>query len=454
VDATAMMLCVTIAFQLHYPGSLLLAPLGEIAPFIGGGIIAAWALLASRDYRDLLGGPAKAWGALMTSFGALSGCFLAGATFALFTAQDESWRWAALGLGAGAALVMVLHAFYCVVLPFVQTRGGLSERVALVGLTDTAARLVQRAQDDPQVTIVGVFHDRDRYEMPALNGVPVLGDVMDLLSWRGLSAVDRIVVCIDPLERARLAAVLKRVITLPHAIALAVEAPRYGDRAPTLEILSGVPVAIVSGGGNSLGKRFLKRLVDIVGSAAALVALLPLFVLIAALVKQDSPGPVLFGQKRFGLNNSVFKVWKFRTMVHQQAPAQSPFQQVGRNDPRVTPFGAFLRRTSLDELPQLINVLLGQMSLVGPRPHAVDMLVDGIDPFARLCNYAHRHRVKPGMTGLAQVRGSRGAIADAEALETRLEWDLEYVRTQSFWLDLWLMLKTAPIILSDRSAVR
>ena len=190
----------------------------------------------------------------------------------------------------------------------------------------------------------------------------------------------------------------------------------------------------------------LKRASDVVLATVALLLALPVSAAIVILVRRSSPGPVLFRQRRYGLDGREFTVFKFRTMTVLE---DDTVRQATRDDPRVTPIGRFLRRTSLDELPQLLNVLGGSMSLVGPRPHAVAhnehyrKLVSG---------YMLRHKVRPGMTGLAQVNGLRGETRDIGKMSQRVAYDLEYLKSWSLGLDIRILIKTARIVLTDRSA--
>jgi Undecaprenyl-phosphate glucose phosphotransferase len=182
----------------------------------------------------------------------------------------------------------------------------------------------------------------------------------------------------------------------------------------------------------------VKRAEDIVLSLLLLLACAPMMLIIALLVRLDSPGPVLFRQKRFGFNNNPITVLKFRTM-RVEAALDATVPQARRDDPRITQLGRILRRTSLDELPQLFNVLMGDMSLIGPRPHAIAhneyyaQIIDG---------YLRRHRVKPGITGLAQVNGLRGETATVAAMDARVKYDLYYIENWSLRLDLWILLRT------------
>jgi lipopolysaccharide/colanic/teichoic acid biosynthesis glycosyltransferase len=193
-----------------------------------------------------------------------------------------------------------------------------------------------------------------------------------------------------------------------------------------------------------------KRILDVVGATLLLaIALVPML-LIAMAIRLDSPGPILFRQRRIGFANLPFETLKFRTMQHRAGRART-LRQTCRHDPRVTRIGAVLRRTSLDELPQLFNVLRGEMSLVGPR-HAPGTCAGG-KPFELVTpHYPARHQVRPGMTGLAQVRGLRGETETEEKLLQRVEADLEYIENWSLWLDLTILLRTAKTVFSTQNA--
>ena len=177
----------------------------------------------------------------------------------------------------------------------------------------------------------------------------------------------------------------------------------------------------------------------------------PVFVVIALAIKLDSSGPVLFGQLREGYHNRVFKIWKFRTMYHE-ARDERAVQQTSRHDRRVTRVGWLLRRLSLDELPQFINVIRGEMSVVGPRPHALGMTSVGLPLTQVLEEYAARHRLKPGITGWAQVNGCRGEVDSHEKLRRRVSLDCYYIDHWSLSLDLWIILRTFALLLFDLDA--
>jgi lipopolysaccharide/colanic/teichoic acid biosynthesis glycosyltransferase len=170
-------------------------------------------------------------------------------------------------------------------------------------------------------------------------------------------------------------------------------------------------------------------------------------------VRIDSKGPVFFRQRRHGFNNEEIVVWKFRSMRADAADARAE-RQVSANDDRVTRVGRFLRKSSLDELPQLINVVRGEMSLVGPRPHAIGMKTGEVESARLVAEYAHRHRIKPGMTGWAAIKGSRGPLHAPAEVQRRVALDVDYIARQSFWLDLRIMLMTVPGLLGDRAGIR
>jgi lipopolysaccharide/colanic/teichoic acid biosynthesis glycosyltransferase len=186
----------------------------------------------------------------------------------------------------------------------------------------------------------------------------------------------------------------------------------------------------------------IKRIIDIVLSLLLLVLTFPVMIVIALVIKVETSGPVLFVQYRYGLNGKAIKVYKYRTMYYAMTDEYCKHQTT-RADPRVTRAGAFLRRRGLDELPQLLNVFWGNMSLVGPRPHALMTSIDGRLLGDIIDCYTYRHRMKPGITGWAQVNGWRGEIDAVHKLVKRLEYDLYYVENWSLWLDLKVLLKTA-----------
>lgn len=195
----------------------------------------------------------------------------------------------------------------------------------------------------------------------------------------------------------------------------------------------------------------VKRGFDIVVASLLLLFLAPVFLLVAAAIKLTSKGPVFFVQRRWGKGNVPFRLYKFRSM-YTELEDRSGIAHTVKNDPRVTAVGRLIRRSSLDELPQLINVLKGDMSLVGPRAHVLGMHAAGVRYEDLVPEYFARHAVRPGITGLAQVRGLRGEVTDADHAQARVDSDLEYIRTFSVWRDIRILLATIPTVLTGRAA--
>ncbi|MGH7049692.1 MAG: exopolysaccharide biosynthesis polyprenyl glycosylphosphotransferase [Acetobacteraceae bacterium] len=195
----------------------------------------------------------------------------------------------------------------------------------------------------------------------------------------------------------------------------------------------------------------VKRAEDLVLGSIILLAAAPAFVLAAIAIKLDSRGPVLFGQKRQGFHDRTFKLWKFRTMFHEASDPGAK-RQTSRCDDRVTRVGRFLRRFSIDELPQVLNVLRGEMSIVGPRPHALGMTSVGVPMTEVVSEYSARHRLRPGITGWAQVNGCRGQIDSHEKLQRRVSLDRYYINNWSVFLDFWIILRTVAVFVFDSDA--
>jgi Undecaprenyl-phosphate glucose phosphotransferase len=257
--------------------------------------------------------------------------------------------------------------------------------------------------------------------------------------------VDEIVVALPSYAMQPLHQVLRAVATIPANVTLSTGMGGYSVAANDRWPGRGVSVCRRPIGGC---RQLIKRSMDIALACAGLVCLAPLMAGIAIAIKLDSRGPVLFRQTRYGMNNQLLTILKFRTM-HASAALDATVPQARKHDPRVTRIGNFLRRSSLDELPQLINVLRGEMSLVGPRPHAV---VHDEQYAATLERYLERHRVKPGITGWAQVNGFRGETDTIEKIERRLAYDLYYIENWSLMLDIRILLLTLLVGIRQRNA--
>jgi Undecaprenyl-phosphate glucose phosphotransferase len=355
-------------------------------------------------------------------------------------------------LAAGAALV-ISHLIWTLVLRSLRGRGLLTPNLVIVGATPAADRLIRRAMKTRDVNILGVFDDRKERVAPRLHGVPVLGRTGDLIDHRILPFVDKIVITVPAKASARIAQMLDRLAPIPNPISLLLDDADDEAEAQAVGRIADFDLMQISGPAERSGYLAAKRAFDLALSIAGLIVLLPLLAAIAIAIKLDSPGPVFFRQRRHGYMNEEIVVWKFRSMRTETSDFAAA-RQVSAGDDRVTRVGRFIRKTSLDELPQILNVIGGEMSLVGPRPHAIGMLSGGAEASKLVETYAHRHRIKPGLTGWAAVNGSRGPVDTAEDVRRRVALDLEYVERRSFWLDIAIIVRTAPCLLGDSGAVR
>jgi len=324
----------------------------------------------------------------------------------------------------------------------------------MLGATESARRIIEENAKTKELNILGIFDDRIARAPHNIHGVPVVGTVEDLHNWDALPYVNRIVVTLPSMANKRKQDFVNRVRLLPNRIAFVVdEFETLNHVQQRVSEIAEISLRDVTGNPKSGRHTALKRLMDIAISATALVLGAPVLALIAVLIRLDSPGPALFKQPRHGFNNRVFNVYKFRSMRNDKADLKAE-QQTAVNDARVTKIGTFIRKTSLDELPQLLNVLKGEMSLVGPRPHAVGMKTQGKESIELVNEYAHRHKVKPGMTGWAQINGSRGPLHDGSDVAERVRLDVEYIERANVMWDIYIMLKTLPVLIGDRTNVR
>jgi putative colanic acid biosysnthesis UDP-glucose lipid carrier transferase len=250
-------------------------------------------------------------------------------------------------------------------------------------------------------------------------------------------AIDEVIIALPSSEGVLLEQVVRRLRLLPVELNVALDFVGYGGKFIELNQIGSANILRVQKKPISDWSVILKALEDYILAILSLIIFLPAMAVIALLIKLDSKGPVLFRQRRHGFNHRIFSVYKFRTMTVTEDGAE--ITQARKDDKRVTRMGWFLRRTSLDELPQLFNVLAGDMSLVGPRPHAV---VHNDHYSQMLENYACRHRVKPGLTGWAQINGLRGEASRPDEMEHRVRYDLEYIDNWSIWFDLKILLLT------------
>ena len=349
--------------------------------------------------------------------------------------------------------VLILHILWWTLVARWRAQGLLIPNVVVVGANSHADEFIATSINRRDMNILGVFDDRSDRSPVEMHGVPVLGTTDALLRHRIMPCIDLIVVTIDRSAAAHVSQIMDRLAKLPNPITMYVDDADETRRADAIEQIADAPLASLHSDSGAARKAFAKRVQDLViGLVALLFFSLPM-VLIALAIRLDSKGPVFFRQPRQGFNNEEFHVWKFRTMRHEAADMKAE-RQVTANDDRVTRIGRILRSTSLDELPQLFNVIVGEMSLVGPRPHAIGMKTCGVESSELVAQYAHRHRIKPGMTGWAAINGSRGPLHVAEDISMRVAFDIAYIERQSTVLDLQIMAKTIPSMLGDKDAIR
>ncbi|NYE62167.1 putative colanic acid biosynthesis UDP-glucose lipid carrier transferase [Duganella sp. 1224] len=332
--------------------------------------------------------------------------------------------------------------------PYADRSSG-ARTVAIVGANSVGIRFAAAIERNPNLymKVVGFFDDRAAERWPENLAHPMLGDMGDIARYvrehqiqqiyisQPISAQPRIRKLIDELQDTTAS-----VYFLPDIYVFDLMQARFDN-------IGGMPVIAICEtpftGFNSL----VKRLSDIVLAAGIQLMLTPLMLVIALAIKLTSPGPVIFRQRRYGLNGEQIIVYKFRSMTVAEDGAK--VVQATKNDQRLTRIGGFLRRSSLDELPQFINVLQGRMSIVGPRPHAVAHN----EQYRKLIKgYMLRHKVKPGITGWAQVNGLRGETETLDKMEARINYDLDYLRHWSLWLDLWIVLLTVRTVLKRENA--
>ena len=321
--------------------------------------------------------------------------------------------------------------------------GRLRRRIAVVGAGPVAQRLLRRLaeQDDPGVSVVGIFDDEPARPVARGSGRPVLGSVDDLVEHARIHRVDSVVVAMPLSAERRIDEVLRKLSLVPVDVRLCLDQFGLRPGPSSLTHVAGLNLLNLADRPLQDWARIAKEIEDRVLAALILLLLAPAMLTIALLIKLDSRGPVLFRQKRYGFNNRMIEIFKFRTM-YDEARDDRAEQLTRRNDPRVTRLGAFLRRTSLDELPQFLNVLRGDMSVVGPRPHAVAAKAGGLLYRDAVRYYDARHRVKPGITGWAQVNGWRGETETVEQIRKRVEHDLYYIEHWSLLLDVRIILRT------------
>jgi len=347
---------------------------------------------------------------------------------------------------ATPAALFAAHRLLPRVLPWLLAAEGMHRRAVIAGANDLGSGLAARLAADPLsgVRVAGFFDDR---APERIRGKSVLGPITALPDYVRANGIEIIYIALPMASQPRILRLLEELRDTTASIYFVPDIFLFDLIQARVDAVGELPVVAVCEtpfyGFNGL----VKRASDILISFFILVLISPLLLAIAIGVKLSSPGPVLFKQRRYGVDGREIVVYKFRSMT--VAEDGDVVRQATKNDSRVTRFGAFLRRSSLDELPQFVNVLQGRMSVVGPRPHAVAHN----EMYRKLIRgYMIRHKVRPGITGLAQVNGYRGETDTVEKMQARIEYDLAYLRSWSLVLDLQIILKTAVVVLKKQNA--
>ena len=369
--------------------------------------------------------------------------------FALKISDNFSRVWLAAWSGTALTVILVLRYAGGAFLRKMSRDGGVfARRVAIVGTTSLGSKFAERVVASPVgVTVVGVY-DAGVPVSGDASLADVKGDLNDLAHAARNGDIDDIVIAVPRAAPHDMNRLIRRLSILPVSIAICPNIHWLDHMGGAISDVGGVRVL-------SLYRRplegwggVIKTIEDYVLGVLALIVFTPVMLAIAVAIKLQGKGPVLFAQKRHGFNNAVFKVYKFRTMT--VAEDGDNITQVKPGDSRITPLGAFLRRYSLDELPQIFNVIKGEMSMVGPRPHA---LAHNHQYARTIENYSGRHKVKPGITGWAQVNGFRGETSENERMADRVRFDLAYVDNWSLWFDIKILILTVRAVVFPENAV-
>ncbi|MCO5065764.1 MAG: undecaprenyl-phosphate glucose phosphotransferase [Rhizobiaceae bacterium] len=375
-----------------------------------------------------------------------SATFALMATAAFFTRMSNEFSrvwyvsWFFLGF---VAIIAVRYVVARLARRWVRN-GRMERRAIIVGGGKRAEGLIRALEQQPanDIRICGIFDDRDDKRSPSLvAGHPKLGTISELIEFGRIARIDMLIVSLPLTAENRVKSLLKDLWVLPVDIRLSAHASDLSFRPRTYSYIGNVPMLDVYDRPISNWDSVAKRCFDIAFGLLALVLVAPVMLVTALAIKLDSKGPVFFRQKRHGFNNEIIDVYKFRSMYTDRLDP-SGRNAVRRQDPRVTRVGRIIRKTSIDELPQLFNVLRGNLSLVGPRPHVMSAVARDMLYHEVVEGYFARHRVKPGVTGWAQINGWRGETDTVDKIRQRTEHDLYYIENWSIWFDLKILLLT------------
>ena len=379
---------------------------------------------------------------------------LAVAAFFLKISEDYSRLLFGTWFIVGFVLTFLMRLVTARLLRLWARDGRMERRAVIVGGGKAAETLIRsiEKQPDNDIRICGIFDDRDDSRSPpVVAGYPKLGTIAELLEFARVARIDMLIVSLPISAEARVLQLLKKLWVLPVDIRLSAHTNQLQFRPRSYSYIGSVPMLDIFDKPINDWDSVAKRAFDIIFSALCIIAFSPIMLATAIAIKLDSKGPVLFKQKRHGFNNEEIVVYKFRSMYADKSDPSAK-KTVTKNDPRVTRVGRFIRKTSLDELPQFFNSLFGTLSLVGPRPHAVAAQSHNLLYNEVVDGYFARHRVKPGVTGWAQINGWRGEMDTNEKIRMRTEYDLYYIENWSMLFDLKILLLTPVRLLNTENA--
>jgi len=367
-------------------------------------------------------------------------------------AEFYSRGWAVVWLAFTVAQLLLIRVVLHYLVQRWAQQGLLARVVAVVGADHVGEQLLEKLAiaGENEIVVAGVFDDRKTRLPPVVAGHRVVGTTDDLISFARNTLIDEIIIALPLRAEQRIGDLVAKLRSLPVDLRLSIDLISSFPMRGIGEIAAARTIEILDRPLKNWN-RVIKWFEDRVISAILFVLFAPLMAMIAIAIRFESPGPAFFVQERFGFNNKIIRVFKFRTMRTEKCD-QSGAARTVQNDPRVTRIGGVLRRSSLDELPQLLNVLRGEMSLVGPRPHVPAMKAGERLYHEAVDNYFLRHHVLPGLTGWAQVNNSRGEIDSLSSARRRVAYDLYYIDNWSFWLDVKILLMTVRVALSRQNA--
>lgn len=340
-------------------------------------------------------------------------------------------------------MVLVSSVIIKMIVGSIQIIKAGNKKAIVIGVNELAGNFASRvnADDLSMVEVVGFFDNQASLPVLRESELPLLGEMTDVAGYCKEHKIDNVYIALPMAAQPRILQLLDDLRDTTVSIYFLPDLFIYDMIQARIDSINGIPVVGVCESPFIGVNGIMKRISDIILSSIILILISPILLALAICVKMSSPGPVLFKQFRYGLDGNKILVYKFRSMrVHKE---ESFVKQATKDDDRITKFGHFIRKTSLDELPQFINVLQGRMSIVGPRPHAVSHN----EEYRKLIKgYMIRHMVKPGVTGWAQVNGFRGETQTLDKMESRIRYDLDYLRHWSLYLDLWIIFRTVIVV--------